>query len=123
MDCIELTQLDPQVAYCVIRDNSPQARESILVMGSKILREALSCSDLQKFRPNASLGMNGYVRIRVNDTTHLGIWADPTRPELMGGETENTKMFHVETINAVPREFSLTELLQRSAKTLLASLE
>ena len=97
---LELDQLVERAGYCVIRDESN--RESILVTGRKIRAEALSSSDFRRFKPFEPMTLPGYVRVRIDDEHHLGIWHDPTRPELQNADLDQTVPFQVSVVNAVP---------------------
>jgi hypothetical protein len=112
IDAVELSELDDNTAYGVIRD--ARNRESILVSGRKIRQimagewrdtTYLAASDFQRFKPAENFGLPDYVRLRVNDQIHLGIWRDPSRPELQYAETErHSQPIFVPQVNAVRRE-------------------
>jgi hypothetical protein len=106
---LELDQLEDRVAYCVIRDEAN--RESIIVRGRDIKAQALRSPDFRRFGPHQAMSLTGYVRVRVNDDCHLGVWLDPTRPELHDGETETIKPLAVETVNATAKKFTLLDAL------------
>lgn len=120
LDTINLSDLDDLAGYCVIRD--AHKRESIIASGRKIKMllegdlkntEYLSASDFQRFKPAESLGLPDYVRVDVDGDQHIGIWLDPTRPELQAGETERRNnviaVSQVNALRAAPP--SLIELL------------
>ncbi len=81
---IDLSTLDPRVSYCVLRDI--QNRESIIASGRDIQRGWHANRDFQHFRttePWISQFEATYVRVARGADDHvLGLWRDPTRPEL-----------------------------------------
>ncbi len=82
---IDVSQLDDRVCYCVLRDMSN--RESILMHGHAIKRAAtVRNMDVQRLRHDEGL-WDTYVRATCGDF-HIGIWRDPTRPELNQVERE-----------------------------------
>ena len=119
---LELNQLVERAGYCVIRDEAN--RESILVTGRRIRAEALSSSDFRRFKPYEPMTLPGYIRVRVDDDHHLGIWHDPTRPELQNGDLEQTTPFQVSVVNAVPKaaRFSAKDILESCTDLLMLCL-
>lgn len=128
-DPIDLNCLDDRSNYCVIRN--AHNRESIVASGRRIKlllsgeirgTEFLSLADFQKFKPHESLTLVDYVRIRVDENLHLGVWLDPTRPELQTAGTERTsRPMAVPEVNAVveTRRSLVDELIVCSKSLLL----
>jgi hypothetical protein len=104
---LELEHLVDTATYCVIRDEDN--RESVMASGRRIKAQALTCSDFKRFKPFQMVSLAGYLRLRVNDEVHLGIWRDPSRPELQadGGKPPLT----VAIVNAVPKTRTVADTL------------
>lgn len=75
---IKLTDLNPRTAYCIVRDTV--MRETIVVHGRTILAEARTSRDFQRFKVADPLWTDT-EKIDCGDF-FLGVWRDPTRPEL-----------------------------------------
>lgn len=106
---MNLDQLQDRAVYCVIRDEAN--RESIVALGSEIKSRASSNPDFRRFKKGELMTLPGYVRVHVNATYYLGIWLDPTRPELQDGESEWPETTRVAVVNATPKKRSMLDTL------------
>ena len=98
---IDLNQLDDRAAYCVIRDEAN--RESIIVNGRLVKTHAEDSPDFKRFSQREIIALPGYARVRVHDDCFLGVWLDPWRPELRGGDVAHPEPTRVSAVNATPR--------------------
>lgn len=83
---ILIDDLVPGVNYGVVRDVAQ--RETIVVRGDEIKRTARFSRDFQHFNATERLWERGnnHVRVKCGDF-FIGVWRDPTRPELNQWET------------------------------------
>ena len=119
-DLIPIDTLQEGAAYCVLM--SARNRESIVLRGKEVKDAAKTSRDFQRFGPMEAIGLPDYVRVQVDDRTHLAVWLDPTRPELRSGATEQPIPLAVEHVNATLRILSLADILETSGRRMADAL-
>ncbi len=97
---IQLESLEDRVGYNVIRNE--HNCESIILSGRAIKRQPIDNPDFKYFKPDEAMFLHPYVRVCMPNGLHIGVWLDPTRPELRDGEIEPLfPPMSVDIVNAV----------------------